>query len=300
MKKVLLFLIATSLNFFVFSQEFKVSVSVNSAQLQGTDKTVFQNIQEFLNDFINQRAWTDKTYEDYEKIEGSISINIKEHATQEDFTGDFNVMLRRPVYGSSYTTTLLNTQEQNVSFKYIDGQTLEFDENNYTNNLVSTVAFYLYYFLALDADSFAENGGTEYFNVCNNIITAAQRSPNAGWKRAESKKNKYWMAENYTNTTYRTLRTANYQYHRLGLDMMTGESQSEARGSIIEAIENIRRAYREKSDLVAVQQFFDAKADEIVNIFKGAPENEKSRVIEILKEVNPSNTNKYEQIQQSR
>ncbi|MBO5964027.1 MAG: DUF4835 family protein [Bacteroidales bacterium] len=273
MKKALALLVFILLSANLFSQEFRVSISVNSAQIQGTDKTIFQTIQELLNEFINQRSWTNKTYEEFERIEGSISINIKSHATQEDFTGDFHIQLRRPVYGSTYTTTLLNTQEQDVVFKYIEGQSFEFDENNYTNNLISTIAFYLYYFLALDADSFELNGGTEYFNICNNIVTAAQRSPNKGWKRAESQKNKYWMLENYTNTTYRTLRDASYQYHRLGLDMMGGESQAEARNNIIEALENVRKAYREKSNLVAVQQFFDAKADEIVNIFKGAPAN---------------------------
>lgn len=300
MKKVWLLLFAILLSTNLISQEFRISVSVNSSQIQGTDKTVFQNIQELLNEFINQRSWTNKTYEEFERIEGSISINIKTHATQEDFSGDINVQLRRPVYGSTYTTTLLNTQEQDFTFKYIDGQSFEFEENNYTSNLISTIAFYLYYFLALDADSFELNGGTEYFNICSNIVTASQRSPNKGWKRSENQKNKYWMLENYTNTTYRYLREASYQYHRLGLDMMGGESQAEARNNIIESLENIKKAHREKSNLVAVQQFFDAKADEIVNIFKGAPENEKSRVITLLKEINPANTNKYEQINQTR
>ncbi len=300
MKKLLFFLFLFSFGVVLFSQEFRVNISVNSAQIQGTDKEIYRQIQEVLNEFVNQRQWTNKTYEEFERIEGSISINVKEHSNQEDFKADFNVQLRRPVYGSTYTTTLLNTQEQNVPFKYIDGQSFEFDENNYTNNLVSTVAFYLYYFLALDADSFSLNGGTEYFNVCNNIVTAAQRSSDGGWKRASSQKNRYWMLENYTNSTYRSLRDASYQYHRLGLDMMGGESQADARNSIIEALENVRKAYREKSTLVAVQQFFDAKADEIVNIFKGAPENEKSRVVALMKEMNPSNTNKYDQILQGR
>ncbi len=300
MRRFVVLLLALVVSNVLFSQEFRISISVNAAQIQGTDKEIFRTIQEVLNEFVNQRKWTNKTYEEFEKIEGSISINIKEHSTQEDFKGDFNVQLRRPVYGSTYTTTMLNTQEQNIAFKYIEGQSFEFEENNYTNNLISTVAFYLYYFLALDADSFSPSGGTEYFNVCNNIVTSAQRSPNQGWKRAESQKNKYWMLENYTNTTYRTLRQASYQYHRLGLDMMGGESQAEARNNIIEALENVRKAHREKSNLVAVQQFVDAKADEIVNIFKGAPENEKTRVVELMKEINPANTSKYEQITQSR
>ncbi len=300
MRRAAVFILGILFSCSVFAQEFRVSVSVSSPQIQGTDKEIYQTIQELLNEFVNQRKWTDYTYEEYEKIEGTLSFNVTEHSSQEDFKADLNIQLRRPVYGSTYTTTLLNTQEKELVFKYIDGQTFEFDPNNYTNNLISTVAFYLYYFLALDADSFAPNGGTEYFNVCQNIVTSAQRCPNKGWKRAESNDNKYWMLENYTNSTYRTMREASYQYHRLGLDMMQGESQAEARNNIIEALENVRRAYREKSNLVIVQQFIDAKADEIVNIFKGAPENEKTRVVNLMKEINPANTNKYEQITQTR
>jgi hypothetical protein len=298
MKRFLVFCVASFFMFFAYSQEFRVSVSVNSTQLQSSDKEVFQQIQELVNEFVNERKWTDVIYEEYEKIEGSISITISERSTQEDFKGEINLQLRRPVYGSTYTTTLLNTQEQNFTFKFIQGQSLEFDQNNYTNNLVSTIAFYLYYFLALDADSFELNGGNKYFTVCQNIVTASQRSASPGWKRAENTKNKYWMVENYTNTTYRYIHEASYQYHRLGLDMMQGDSQAEARNNIMEAIENIKRAHREKSDLVAVKQFLDAKADEIVNIFKGAPQNEKTRVAGLMKEIDPANTNKYEQILQ--
>jgi hypothetical protein len=298
MKRFLLYCLFSLFITFAYSQEFRVSVSVNSTQLQSSDREVFQQIQELLNEFINERKWTDIIYEEYEKIEGSISLTITEHSTQEDFKGDLNLQLRRPVYGSTYTTTLLNTQEQDFTFKFIQGQSLEFDQNNYTNNLVSAIAFYLYYFLALDADSFELKGGSKYFTICQNIVTASQRSVSKGWKRAEDYKNKYWMIENYTNSTYRYIREASYQYHRLGLDMMQGESQAEARNNIMEAIENVKRAHREKSDLVVVQQFLDAKADEIVNIFKGAPQNEKQRVVDLMKEINPANTNKYEQILQ--
>jgi hypothetical protein len=298
MKRFLAFFFTSLFFISAFAQEFRVSVSVNSTQLQSSDREVFQQIQELVNEFVNERKWTDVVYEEYEKIEGSISITITEHSTQEDFKGDINLQLRRPVYGSTYTTTLLNTQEQNFTFKFIQGQSLEFDQNNYTNNLVSTIAFYLYYFLALDADSFELNGGNKYLTTCQNIVTASQRSASKGWKRAEDNRNKYWMVENLTNTTYRYIREASYQYHRLGLDMMQGDSQAEARNNIIEAIENVKRAHREKSDLVAVRQFLDAKSDEIVNIFKGAPQNEKSRAVSLMKEIDPSNTNKYEQILQ--
>ena len=130
MKRFIVFCLASFCVISVFSQEFRVSVSVNSTQLQSSDREVFQQIQELLTEFVNERKWTDVTYEEYEKIEGSISITITEHSTQEDFKGDINLQLRRPVYGSTYTTTLLNTQEQGFTFKFTQGQSLEFEQNN--------------------------------------------------------------------------------------------------------------------------------------------------------------------------
>lgn len=281
-------------------QEFKVSVSVSATQIQGTDKEIYTTIQTALNDYINQKQWTNFHYEDVEKIEGSITINVKTRSTQEDFQGDLFIQLRRPVYGSTYTTTMLNTQEKDFAFKYIEGQNMEFDENNYTNNLLSTVAFYLNYFLALDGDSFAMNGGERYFQTCQNIVSAAQRSANKGWKRAESgNSNKYWMIENYTNSTYRLMHSVWYKYHRLGLDMLSGDDQVTARNNILQAIKDLRSVNMEKSGLICVRQFLEAKTDEIVNIYKTAPSNEQTEIINIMKEVNPTQATKFEQMNQT-
>ena len=299
MKKCLVLLFCSIL-MNVYSQEFKVSVSVSATQLQGTDKEIFSTIQTVLNDFVNQKQWTNFHYEDVEKIEGSISINVKKHPTQEDFTGDMYIQLRRPVYGSTYTTTMLNTQEKDFTFKYIEGQNMEFDENNYTNNLLSTIAFYLNYFLALDGDSFALQGGERYFETCQNIVSAAQKSPNNGWKRAESgNNNKYWMVENYTNSAYSEIHSVWYKYHRLGLDMLSSDDQIAARNNILQALKDLRTVHQERSGLVCVTQFVEAKADEIVNIYKAAPTNEQTEVINIMKEINPTQSAKYESISSS-
>lgn len=283
----------------LFSQEFKVSISVSANQIQGTDKEIYNTIQTALNGFINDKQWTNFHYQDIEKIEGSITINVKERSSQEDFKGDLYIQLRRPVFNSTYTTTMLNTEEKDFTFKFNEGQNMDFDENNYTSNLLSTVAFYLNYFLALDGDSFSLNGGSRYFQTCQNIVTASQRSANKGWKRAESDNNKYWMMENYTNTTYSAIHSVWYKYHRLGLDMMYGDNQTEARNNIFLALKDLKSVVMEKSGLVCVQQFIDAKADEIVNIYKSAPANEQNDIITLMKEINPANTTKYEQINQS-
>jgi hypothetical protein len=294
-KIVLFFVVLTALSINSFAQEFNVQVSVNS-QIQGTDKKIFETMQGVIKDFINTRKWTNFNYQTVEKIEGSISITIKERPSQEDFKADVSIQLRRPVYNSSYTTTMLNTQELDYYFKYQEGSPLEFEQNTYYDNLTSTIAFYLYYFLGIDADSFSPNGGTPYFQICQNIVTAAQKSAQKGWKSYENQKNKYWISENYNNATYRKMHDVWYNYHLMGLDRMTGDSQSEARNSILSAIESLQAVNREKTQLICVQQFLDAKADEIIQIFKGAQENEKTKVVSILKEINPANSNKYDQI----
>ncbi|MGP1515235.1 MAG: DUF4835 family protein [Bacteroidales bacterium] len=299
MGRLVYYVLMWLLGFVVSAQEFNISISVSASQIQGTDKEIYNTIQTALTSFVNDKKWTNFHYDDIEKIEGSITINVKERPTQEDFKGDIFVQLRRPVYGSTYTTTMLNTQEKDFQFKFIEGQNMEFDENNYTSNLLSTVAFYLNYFLALDGDSFALAGGEKYFQICQNIVTSAQRSANDGWKRAEKNTNKYWMTENYTNTTYSTIHDVWYKYHRLGLDMLSGDNQTEARNNIYLALKDLKSVSDERSGLICVTQFIEAKADEIVNIFKGAPANEQTDVIAIMKQINPAQTNKYEQISQS-
>jgi hypothetical protein len=280
-----------------FSQEFKISVSVSTV-IQGTDRQIYENLQNLLNDFVNSRKWTNYNYQMQEKIEGNITLTIKQRPSQDFFQGDLSIQLRRPVYNSSYFTTILNTIEQDFAFKYQEGESLEYDQNTYYNNLVSTVSFYLYYFLALDGDSFAQGGGIPYFQICQNIVNASQRSGQSGWKSFENQKNKYWICENYNNATYRKMHDVWYQYHLLGMDLLAGDNQAEARNNILLALENLQKVNREKSQLICVQQFVDAKADEIVSIFKNAPANEQDRVITIMKEINPANTTKYEQIKQ--
>lgn len=296
MRRFVFCILVIVLPLMVIGQEFKVSVSVSASQIQGTDKEIYNTIQSGLNSFVNEKQWTNFHYEDIEKIEGSITINVKERSTQEDFKGDIYIQLRRPVWGSTYTTTMLNTQEKDFQFKYIEGQNMEFDENNYTSNLLSTIAFYLNYFLALDGDSFALNGGERYFQTCQNIVTAAQRSSNEGWKRAEKNTNKYWMVENYTNSTYSSIHDVWYKYHRLGLDMLSGDNQTEARNNIYLALKDLKEVNDQRSGLICVTQFIEAKADEIVNIYKGAPANEQTEIINLMKQINPAQSSKYEQI----
>lgn len=256
-------------------------------------------MQSVLNEFVNSRKWTNSNYKTEEKIEGSISITVKKNPSQDNYEGDLNIQLRRPVFNSSYSTTLLNWQETEFYFKFVESANLEFEENTYYDNLTSTIGFYLYYFLALDANTFSPNGGREYFKTMQNIVSAAQKSAQKGWKSYENQKNKYWISENFNNSAYRHIYDVWYLYHRMGLDLMSSDAQSEARNNIYSALEGLQKVHREKTSLICIQHFLDAKVDEIINIFKGAPDNEKDRVIKLMTEINPVNKSRYEQIRQT-
>lgn len=222
-------------------------------------------------------------------------ITVSDRISTDEFKGTINVQLRRPIYKTSYNSVILNYVDKDFQFKYLEGQTLEFNENSYTSNLTSTVAFYIYMFLGLDFDTYSKNGGTPYYQKAQNIVNAAQNSPERGWKAFETLKNRYWLVENLMNSKYSGLREALYRYHRLGLDVMT-ENMDIGRSAISESIDLLKMVNREQPGLFALQLFLEAKGDEIVNIFSQASPMDKTRVVNTLKEIDPANSQKYQKI----
>jgi len=277
-----------------FAQEFNVTVQVTSPQVEGTEKKIFETLQQDLYDFVNNRKWTNYQYKPEERIEGTILITVS-NRSGEDFTAKMNVALRRPVYKSSYNTALLNYIDKDFEFKYVEFQSLEYADNVFTSNLTSTVAYYLYVFLGLDGDSFARNGGSPYFAQAQNIVNMGQNAREKGWKAFESQKNRYWLIENLTNPTYASVREAMYKYHRLGLDQMSDDVET-GRVAINESLELLRKANRERPGLFILQLFLEAKRDEIVNIYSGASPMDKTKAVNILKEIDPANSSKYQKI----
>ncbi|KAF0198636.1 MAG: hypothetical protein FD166_1277 [Bacteroidetes bacterium] len=277
-----------------FAQEFNVTVQVTSPQVEGTEKKIFETLQQDLYDFVNNRKWTNYQYKPEERIEGTILITVS-NRSGEDFTAKMNVALRRPVYKSSYNTALLNYIDKDFEFKYVEFQSLEYADNVFTSNLTSTIAYYLYVFLGLDGDSFARNGGSPYFAQAQGIVNMGQNAREKGWKAFESQKNRYWLIENLTNPTYASVREAMYKYHRLGLDQMSDDVET-GRVAINESLELLRKANRERPGLFILQLFLEAKRDEIVNIYSGASPMDKTKAVNILKEIDPANSSKYQKI----
>ena len=282
----------------LFAQELRCNIQVNSQKIQGTNRTVFQTLQTAIYEFMNNTPWTNHVYGFDERIECNIMLNITEQSGSDEFKGTIQVQSRRPVHNSSYNTTMLNFLDNNLHFRYREFDKIEFSESSHLNNLSSTLAFYAYVILGIDYDSFSSLGGNEYLLKAEKIVTNAQVAPEKGWKAYEgNRKNRYWLIENLLNSKYRPLREVYYRYHRTGLDRMS-EKSTEGRAEIAECLAMLQKVYREKPDpyLFGLQLFFDAKNDELVNVFSESFPTEKARVVNILTEIDNPNASKYKTI----
>ncbi len=283
---------------FVQAQEFQCAVQVTSQKIQGSNKKVFETLQTALMEFMNNQKWTNDKFSPEERIDCNILINITEMISIDEFKGSLQIQARRPVYNSNYYTVLLNHQDQDFHFRYVEFEPLVYNPNSFDSNLIAVLAYYANVVLGLDYDSFKNNGGTTYFQEAERIVNRAQGAREAGWKSFEGQRNRYWLIENILNQYHRPLRQCMYEYHRKGLDRMSDKVE-EARAEILKALELTRKVHRQRPSSFFTQVFFTAKSDELVNIFSESFSMEKGRVVELLKEVDPGNSQKYEKILKS-
>ncbi len=278
-----------------FSQELNCKVQVLSQSIQGTDKRVFETLQTAIYEFMNNRKWTNDVFKNNERIDCSILINVTERPSTEEFKATLQVQARRPVFKSSFNSPLLNNNDNDFSFKYQEGTPLEFTENVHLSNLTSVLAYYAYLMIGLDYDSFSMDGGTTYLQKALAIVNNAQASSDLGWKAFDGTKNRYWLINNMLDASFVSLRECMYKYHRLGLDIMV-DNKENARAAILESLEDLQKVHQIKPLSYSLQVFFNAKSDEIINIFTGAFPDEKGKVVNLLNEIDPTNSNKYQKI----
>jgi len=295
MRKIFVLLLVCLLSFPVFSQELRCNIQIVSQQIQGTNKQVFRTMQTAINEFMNSRRWTDHVYSYDERIECTFLFNLTEQISADEFRGSLQIQASRPVYNSSYNTVLLNFKDDDVQFKYVEYQSIDFNETVTPTNLTGLLAFYANLILGLDYDTFAMDGGTPYFSRAEAIVNKMQNSNVPGWKAYESRDNRYWLIENILNNAYSPVRECLYRYHRLGLDRMS-DHLTESRAEIAESMRLLQKAYRAKPGAFILKIFFDAKADELVHIFSESFSDEKKRVFNILNEIDPANIKKYNKI----
>ena len=298
MKKYLLYILVFGFTINVNAQELLCNIRVNSSQVQTSDRKIFQTMQTSIYEFVNNKKWTTTNVQNEERIECTIMINISKQISNDEFEGSLQIQSTRPVFGTSYKSTLFNYLDNNFKFKYAEYQSLEFSDATHISNLTSVLAFYVNIILGLDFATFSEDSGFEYFNIAQRIVSNAQNAPEPGWKAFESDKNRYWLAQDLMDQRYSDFHMCMYRYHRVGLDKLA-EEPDDARYEITEALESLKSIYRNNPSAFILKIFFDAKSDEIINIYSEAFPNEKARIVKTLVEIDPSNSTSYQAITQS-
>lgn len=280
------------------AQELRCNVQILSSQIQGTNKQVFKTLQEDVYEFMNTRIWTEDEFSNQERIECKILINLQ-NRSGDQFSGSLTVSSRRPVFNSSYNTSLFSYKDTDIQFRYQENEPLEFDINEFKSNLTSILAYYAYIIIGLDYDSFELKGGTPYFQRAQQIVSNAQNASGSGWKAYESRRNRYWLVENILNNEYEEVREFIYQYHRQGLDKMH-DNVSMARAEISESLELLQEVHRQEPDphMFFMKLVVESKSNEFVNVFSESPMDESERVYKILAEIDPSHSERYEKITQ--
>jgi len=280
----------------LFAQELNCKVELNSAQVQGVDASVFQKLKKDIYDFVNSRKWTSDAYAVEEKIECSFFITVKS-ATVDRYEATLQVQSFRPVFGSTYKSMLLDINDNDFNFSYTPSQTLDFSDNEYISNLTSVLAFYANVILAFDYDSFALKGGTDYFAKAQNIINNAQNIAEVGWRSTIGSKNRYWLMENLMNEVYEPIRVCTYKYHRLGLDVMSKETDK-GRQALAEGLLLLEQVTKRKPNSYSIKVFFDAKNQEIINIYRDESVSDKKTMMDYLSRIDPGNSSRYAKIMQ--
>lgn len=281
------------------AQELNCNIQISAQRIQGSNRQVFESMQRDLYQFMNNTVWTNHVFNYAERIDCNILINLNDQLSADEFKGTIQIQLSRPVFNTTYKTTILNFIDNSFQFRYVEFQPLEFDPSTYRSSLVSVLAYYTYMILGFDYDTFAPLGGTEFYQMAEKIVTTAQNAPEPGWKPYDGSRNRnrYWLVKNVLDKEYEGVRQFLYDYNINGLDKMESKI-AEARTSMVESLKLVQDVYRKKPDpfMYLVQVIMDAKSDELINIFTGAFPEEKSRVVQILTEIDPANKAKYEKI----
>ncbi|MEA2042136.1 MAG: DUF4835 family protein [Bacteroidota bacterium] len=273
------------------AQELLCNIQVNHSQIQGTNIQVFQELQKDLYEFMNNRQWTNNVFSNNERIECRIMINLTKYDGIDKYTGTITVQAVRPIFNTNYNSVLINHKEKDnlFEFEYTEGQRLEFNENTHLSNITSVMAFYAYLIIGLDYDSFGTMSGTPYFTKAQQIVSNAQSGTSPGWKAYESsdRTNRYYLAESFLDNDNAPLRRFYYSYHRLGLDVMSGDAMR-GRAEITKAVRLLERTHNNDPDSYLLKILLTTKEDEIVKVYSEATIPEKKKVYNILKDIDPT------------
>lgn len=281
-----------------YSQELNCQVSLITnikTEVTSAEKELFDQLKQVVTDLMNTTKWTDEKFSVEERINCQLQLQINT-INNGTFTGSIQVQSSRPVYNGSYNTTLFNFLDENLEFTYTRNSVVIYAENQFRDNLSSILAFYAYYIIALDFDSFSKQGGTKYFQEAQQIVTNAQTSPTKGWKSNEQgKRNRYWLVENALQQLFEPLRECYYEYHRLGMDHLFDKPE-DAKKAIYTTLDKLSKVSAARPNTINIINFANCKLNELKNLYATAKPEEKTQIVAVLKKIDPTNSSKYEEI----
>ena len=269
-------------------------VIVNSDLVNQTNQQIFKTLERSLNEFINTQVWTNQDFLAQEKITCSFVFNLSGYSNDR-FEATLQVQSQRPVFDTNYDSPILNFLDKDIVFSYQEFQPLFYNESSFESNLVSLVSFYALVILGLDADSFSPNGGNSYFEAARQIVNLAQNTSSKGWKPSDGIRNRFWLIDALRSNTFREYRQALYTYHRKGLDQMTTDSKV-GKTALMEAIQQLEPMFQRRPNAFLLQLFFDAKVEEIVNLFQEGAKVDFKKTEAVLKKIAPFFGSRWKQI----
>jgi hypothetical protein len=283
------------LSFNLNAQELNCIVNLNSDRIEGTNKQRFETLKASITEFLNTRVWTNESYETQEKIEANFNIILMQEIASDQFVATLEVQSRRPVFGSDYYTNLFNFKDNNFQFRYAEFQPLIYNEQVFSSNLVSVLSFYANLIIGLDKDSFENKGGTAYFEKARKIVEITQNQGYSGWEVSTNRVNRYWIIENILSPTYTTARDEFYNYHINGLDLMHNDIEK-GRQSVYNSIKELSKINTNTPNQNYLQNFMNAKSDEIFDIFSGTINIDKKELKTFLNALSPTNQNRWDRL----
>ncbi|WP_298883493.1 DUF4835 family protein [uncultured Polaribacter sp.] len=295
MRKLSFFILLVFSIFVAKAQELNALVTVNYNQVQGSNTQVFKTLEKSLSEFINQTKWTNNAVKPEERIDCAFTIIISSRDANT-FSATLQVQSTRPVFNASYATPILNLKDNDFNFKYNEFDPLIYNKNSFDSNLISTIVFYVNIILGADADTFQKNGGDTYLKEAHNVMLQAQQSGLASWQNVVGKQNRFLLIDNFLSPKLTTYRTVLYDYHRNGLDNFS-KNKNAAKQKIEDAVISLERIYNKTVGNYLIRTFFDAKADEIVNIYSDGPNTRnKNRLTDVVRKISPNNNSKWKNI----
>lgn len=279
------------------AQELKCKVQVNGQKITEVDPAVITQMERDLNDFMNSKAWTTEVYSPQEKIECSFFLILSSNPSQDVFTAELTVQSSRPVLNSSYNSTILNFPDKDIRFTYVQNQPILFDANQYISNLSSVLGFYAYLLIGMDYESMGKNGGAKYFEMAERVMQLVPTNSDEakGWRPFDGVRNRYWFINNLLNPKYEAFRQVLYEYHFVGLDNFY-DRPDYARQAVFNALKKLETIAKDNPNNTLLASFMQAKSDELIGIFSGAPATEKASAVNLLRKLDPTNGPKYDKI----